>query len=169
MKPRLMCAVLLVVALMGGFLGAFVYAQVADWGTHQPGSYYYDDVAVDSPHSDDIGYLREAGITRGLTDTTYGPTLDVNRQQMASYEARDFAAGVAFATVLLPYYNALLGNPGLDWEIPPAADAAKLMRWEAELLEAQAKSRPIEAVGGPEMYGTLAQNLRNAAQMLDPQ
>ena len=81
---------LVLVAALSGAVGGFVAGWAATT-VHQPGSAYFTDVSAASPHNQDIGYLYEAGVVKGLGGGTYGPALSVTREQMASYAARTAA------------------------------------------------------------------------------
>jgi len=81
---------LVLVAALSGTVGGFVAGWAATT-VHQPGSAYFTDVSAASPHNQDIGYLYEAGVVKGLGGGTYGPALSVTREQMASYAARTAA------------------------------------------------------------------------------
>lgn len=52
----------------------------------------FTDVTAGNTFRDDINCLAAYGITTGITATTYGPALDVNRQQMAAFVLRYWEA-----------------------------------------------------------------------------
>jgi len=76
----------LVVAI--SLLAATAYQVWATPVSHNPGSSYFWDVAPGSVTDEHIGFLAEAGVTQGFPDGSYGPTLDVSREQMAVYLTR---------------------------------------------------------------------------------
>ena len=154
-----------VIALLAGFLGAFCYGQVDDV-LHFPGSDYFADVAIDSPHNDDIGYAKEAGITMGLTPELYGSEFNVTREQMASFQMRDLAAAIAL-TVELATIQINLGG----WDpaqAPTQQERGDMLRWAAELLDHENQVRPAEAIGGQAVYPYLAGSFREHALAIDP-
>lgn len=86
MKRLLWCLLMVLCGFLGGAL--FCWASGA---FHQPGSVYFSDVATSSPHNEDVGYLYEGGIVKGISDDLYGPSLPVTREQMASFLGRTSA------------------------------------------------------------------------------
>ncbi len=163
---RLLCGVL-VMSLLGGFAGAAVYAQVFATSTHLPGSDYFTDVSADSPHSEDIGFAREAGITMGMTPELYGPKVEISREQMASFQMRDFAAAMALAIEISREMH------GSSWGESPNTnmtikERAELLRWGADLLSYEDPTRPEGTIGGVTLYPHLISELHEWADMLDP-
>jgi len=157
------------IALVAGFMGAYAFALTdAETMHHSHGSDYFTDVAVDSPHGDDIGYAVEAGITMGLTPELYGSNVDVTREQMASFQMRDLAAAIVLAIQLerIQELQSIPPDPmhGMTWQ-----EQADLCRWAALLLDHEAKARPENAIGGPEIYSYLSSTFRGLAQAIDPQ
>jgi len=146
-----------VLALLAGFIGACAYGLVDDV-LHFPGSDYFTDVAVDSPHNDDIGFAVEAGITMGLTPDLYGSNVGVSREQMASFQMRDLAAALFLATNLAKVETNLMETPNMERQ-----DIADTLRWGAALLEHEAKARPAEAIGGADGYTMQAERWRYLA------
>ena len=153
-----------VIALLAGFFGAFAYGLVDDV-LHSPGSDYFSDVSADSPHSDDIGFAVEAGITMGVTPELYGSGAGVSREQMASFQMRDLAAAVALSVELTRVLQ-------MDWgSVAPemtAQERADMLRWVASLLEYENQARPEAAVGGATVYSHLAERCRSYAIAYDP-
>ena len=85
-----------------GFAGAALYGAIVQYVyVHHPGSFYFLDVAVSSPHNEDIGYAVEYGVAGGYADATYRPDLPVSRQQMASFVMRSSAADPVVAVIIV--------------------------------------------------------------------
>ena len=168
MKRITLLMTCLAMGLLGGALGQAIFGQ-EETLLHLPGDIYYSDVSADSPHADDIGFSREAGIARGFSDTLYGPDWLVTREQMATFEMRDFTAGIVFALRISGrLYQDIHGSPHM---LPPSSvgiveewerDIA-FCRWAAELIDYQAATRPADAMGGVNMYSDLAAQLRELA------
>lgn len=72
-----------------GEMAAFLVRAL---GLEQSSTDYFED-DDDSVFEDDINALREAGITQGRDDGTYGPNDPVNRGQMAAFLNRAFVQG----------------------------------------------------------------------------
>ncbi len=84
---------------------ASILAQTFELGYETPlstGPVPFDDVSEDNVHRDAIGQLVAAGITSGTTATTYAPSRDVTREQMASFVTRSTSLLVADGLVALP-------------------------------------------------------------------
>jgi hypothetical protein len=161
------CGCLLWVALAvlaGAFGGKLVAQDVAT--VHHPGTYYYTDLPADSPHDHDIGFAREAGIARGYSATEYGPEWNVPREQMATFQMREFAAGVVFALALHNAWANYWSQPIPDRpeDQRTMEDMRAMVEWAAELVEHQDASRVEDAIGGPAMYGDIAAHLRRIAE-----
>ena len=101
---RKAASVLLMVGagVLGGFLFSWAQSMV-----HNPGSSYFSDVSLSSPHNEDIGYLVEYGVTTGTSATTYSPSMAVTRDQMASFLMRQTAmdTSMTWAIVDNMYHN----------------------------------------------------------------
>ena len=146
-----------VIALLAGFAGAFAYALVGE-PLHLPGSDYFSDVSADSPHSEDIGFAVEAGITMGVTPDLYGSGLPVSREQMASFQMRDLAMAMVLAVEVSRCLDQFQRLSPLTVE-----ERIDVLRWGAELLEYENESRPAEAVGGTNAYTAMAEQFRDLA------
>lgn len=157
-----------VIALLGGFMGAYCFALTdAETEGHSPGSDYFTDVVADSPHNDDIGFARELGITMGFSADTYGSDFPVRRDQMASFQMRDLAAAVVLGIQLAAIQEDLMDPPD-PWYGLENQERADLLRWAALLLDHEARTRPVDAIGGARMYSYLSENFRLCAQAIDP-
>ena len=119
-----------------------LYAQTI---THHGGAYYFSDCSATSPHDEDIGWLYEYGITQGFPDGTYGPSLNVTREQMASYVMRQTAADTALSVFVTDealfggYYTYDAYFQGyITWEEYQAIQA--MLDWYFALLSDQASA-----------------------------
>jgi hypothetical protein len=72
-------------------IAAYEAAAQQRLAARSPGSYYFSDCSPTSPHDADIGYIYESAVANGFPDGTYGPQLQVSREQMASYINRSEA------------------------------------------------------------------------------
>lgn len=147
-----------------------LYAQTI---THHAGSYYFSDCSSMSPHDEDIGWLYEYGITQGFPDGTYGPSLNVTREQMASYVMRQTVADTALSVFVTDEvlfggyytYDAYLQGY-MTWEDYQAIQA--VLDWYLALLSyqisaaSQSESRdPLGAISARALAG-MADAARNA-------
>ena len=106
-----MASGVLIVAI--GLLGTTAYRVWATPASHSPGSSYFSDVSPGSVADEYIGFLREANVTQGFPDGSYGPTLDVSREQMAIYLTRLMACELAYTLFLID--ELLLGGYHYGW------------------------------------------------------
>ncbi|HUW10771.1 MAG TPA: S-layer homology domain-containing protein [Anaerolineae bacterium] len=169
----------LVMGLAGSALGQYVFGQEEE-PLHRSGAEYYEDVSAESPHADDIGFAREAGIARGFSDTEYGPGWVVSREQMATFEMRDFTAGIVFAlrvVDLARFRDEKLGSLDWYWFGPDGIrhdteeekafwtqwgqDQGDMLLWMADLIEHEDGARPADAVGRADEYSVVAERLRS--------
>ena len=99
MRRKALTAMMVVVL---GFAGAALFAAVDRYiYVHHPGSFYFLDVASDSPHNEDIGYATEYGVVSGYGDGTYHPNEAVTREQMASFVMRSSAVDPVVAVLIV--------------------------------------------------------------------
>jgi hypothetical protein len=99
MRRKVLAAAMM--ALLG-FAGAALFAAAERFiYVHHPGSFYFLDVASDSPHNEDIGYAAEYGVVSGYWDGTYHPTEAVTREQMASFVMRSSAVDPVAAVLIV--------------------------------------------------------------------
>ena len=169
MRRLLIPVLCFVAALAGAYVGVGLAQDEDPWNyPHYLGSAYYTDVAGDSPHDEDIGYAREAGIIRGYTEDSYGPAGIVSREQMATYEMRDVALGLVVGLRMgevLRGMDMWMPGPALSVEEQAQRDV-QLFRWAANLIDHQAAARPDDAVWGPELYAYTSSNLRFVADFM---
>lgn len=78
---------------MAAFLARFWRAVMLD--SCSGNSHPFSDVAATSFARDDVGCIFSLGITTGTSDTTYGPSDFVTREQMAAFLARLFRAATS--------------------------------------------------------------------------
>jgi len=176
MRRQLMLpALCFIMGLLGVFCGQALFGQ-GDVVLHWPGSTYYTDISDSSPHDEDIGYAREAGIARGYSETEYGPDWNVSREQMATFEVRDFTAGMVTAVKIVglldytPYTSTRLLAPP-DWDEITVEEWFQrnidLLSWSAELIEYQADTRPEDCAGGALMYSDVARHIRDKVALME--
>ncbi len=166
-----MLVVCFAMGLLGSGIGQCILSQTESV-QHWSGAEYYEDVSADSPHAEDIGFAREAGVARGFSNTQYGPGSDVSREQMATFEMRDMAAAIIFTLRISGrLYDDVYGvrspllpptSMGLieEWEYDIA-----FCRWMADLIEQEMVARTSDAIGGPDLYADYATHLRAWADL----
>ena len=152
----------LLCALVGAYVGTSLAQDDPCVYPHYPGSAYYADIEAGTAHDEDIGYAREAGIVRGYSNVIYGPAWVVSREQMATFEMRDFTLGLVLAlrmSGVLHSYGAYVPSSDLTVEERQRRDS-QLLKWTADLIEHEGRSRPDDAIWGPELYTDMATWLR---------
>jgi hypothetical protein len=78
---------LVAVATLSGAVGGLMAGWAAT-SAHHPGSYYFTDCSPTSLHDQEIGFMVEAGVVRGVGEGLYQPQGPVTREQMCTYLAR---------------------------------------------------------------------------------
>jgi hypothetical protein len=138
-----------------GFLGGAIFCW-ASGAYHQPGSAYFSDVQVSSPHNEDIGYLYEAGVAKGISATAYAPSLPVSRDQMASFLGRtsaevylltmcsaDWKFADGYFTGYRAYQEGRISYAQYQANFAAMQWATDAMRWEFSQMSPDAMTAPL--------------------------
>ena len=165
----------LVVAI--GLLAASAYQVWATPVSHSPGSSYFWDVTPGSVTDEHIGYLAEAAVTQGFPDGSYGPTLDVSREQMAVYLTRLIVSETVYTWLVID--DVYFGGYYFGWDAYEQGrityddylDTQGRLEWLLQLMEFTSNELASSAPTSAEAHDTalLRQAARHMGRLRDVQ